>query len=204
MHFSKLFMTAMVGAASAAPAVIQQRAMTSANVVSAINDITVLSANLKVTVQGINFSPIAVLDPSTFTPVVIGFNGIITLVKNDIAAMASNPIGTLDVNGQTAVCSAFRNFVTVHQNLLAVLIGKGGLLQSVGGAPIATVLRALEGVVDTIADGIIDAVPTCAAGAQSDAASLKTMIEKAECAYTPAGTLGLDITCQLLLGLSSS
>ncbi|PQE27600.1 hypothetical protein CJF30_00007963 [Rutstroemia sp. NJR-2017a BBW] len=91
MHFSKLFMTAMVGAASAAPAIIQQREMTSDNVVGAINDITVLSGDVKVTVQGIDFSPLAVLNPSTFTPVVTGFKGIITLVQEDLEAIATNP-----------------------------------------------------------------------------------------------------------------
>ncbi|APA08974.1 predicted protein [Sclerotinia sclerotiorum 1980 UF-70] len=204
MQFSKLFMAAMVGVASAAPTVIEQRAMTSATVVSAIKNITILSGNLEVTVQGLNLSPISILDPSTFTPIVLGFNGIIASVQADISAMASNPIGTLTVSGQTDVCNAFRDFVKVHQDLLSVLIGKAGLLQSLGGAPVAAVLRTLEGVVDTIAFGIINAVPTCDTGAKAQAASLKQTIEKAECAYTPAGILGISLTCQILLGLSSS
>jgi hypothetical protein len=67
MHFSKLFMTAMVGAASAAPAVIQQRDMSANDVVGAIGEITVLSASLNLTVSKIEFSPLAIINPSTFT-----------------------------------------------------------------------------------------------------------------------------------------
>lgn len=39
-------------------------------------------------------------------------------------------------------------FVVVHQNLLNVVIGKSGLLQSIFLGPVASVLRSLEGVVD--------------------------------------------------------
>jgi hypothetical protein len=49
-----------------------------------------------------------------------------------------------------AIFDAFRDFVMVHQQLLNILIGKAGLLQTVPvvGAPVATVLRSLEGIVD--------------------------------------------------------
>lgn len=39
-------------------------------------------------------------------------------------------------------------FVIVHQNLLSLLIGKSGLLESVFLGPVASVLRSLESVVD--------------------------------------------------------
>jgi len=205
MHFSKLFMAAMVGAASAAPAVIEQRAMTSQNVCDAIGEITTLSANLEVTVKGINLSPLLIINPTTYTPIISGFQGIISLVQKDITAMATNPIADLtqDTDGQTAICTAFHDFVVVHQNLLSTLIGKDGILQSIGGGPIAAVLRALEKIVDTIAVGIIDAVPFCAAGAQSDANSLTKSIETAECMFTPAGPLGLKVTCDVFQTVAS-
>jgi hypothetical protein len=205
MHFSKFFMTAMVGAASAAPAVIQQRDMSSDDVCVAIGQITDLSAKLTVTVQGINLSPLAVINPATFTPITTGFQKIISTVSDDIQAMATNPIGdlTADTAGQTAICTAFHDFVVVHQNLLAVLIGKNGILTSIGGAPIAAVLRALEKIVDTIAFGIIDAVPFCAKGAQADADSLTKSIETAECMFTPAGPLGLQVTCDVFQTVAS-
>jgi hypothetical protein len=44
----------------------------------------------------------------------------------------------------------FLQFVRVHQVLLNILIGKAGLFQTVPfiGAPVAAVLRQIEGVVD--------------------------------------------------------
>jgi hypothetical protein len=49
-----------------------------------------------------------------------------------------------------AIFNAFREFVVIHQQLLKILIGKSGLFQTVPiiGAPVAAVLRSLEGVVD--------------------------------------------------------
>jgi len=198
-------MAAMVGAASAAPAVIQQRAMGSIEVVYAIKNITLLSSNLKDTTQKIDFSPLAIVTPDTFTPVIKGFYGIIDLVNKDIQTMKDNPMAPLAQDGQTAICTAFREFVVVHQNLLAIVIGKSGLVVSFGGGPVAAVLRILEGAVDTIAFGIIDAVPFCAAGAQMDKDSLTKKIHQAQCAYFPLGTvkIGLtEVTCSVFLGLT--
>ncbi|KAM3068826.1 hypothetical protein ACMFMG_010991 [Clarireedia jacksonii] len=195
MHFSKFFIAAFVGAASAAPAAIQQRdVMTSAVVVANINTIKVRSADLTVTVEGIKFSPLAIIQPATFKLVVDGFTGIITIASNDITAMQTTPIGDLTVAGQTDVCDAFRDFVKVHQNLLSVLISKSGILTQLGGGPIAEVLRSLEEVVDSLALGIIGAIPTCADGAKSDLASLDVTIQKARCAYIPLGSV-LPIFC---------
>ncbi|PQE33747.1 uvi-1 protein [Rutstroemia sp. NJR-2017a WRK4] len=187
----------MVGAASAAPAVIQQRDMSANDVVGAIGEITVLSASLNVTVSKIEFSSLAIITPSTFTTVTTGFQGIITAVSNDITAIGKNPIAdlTVDVDGQNAICSA----------LTTTVIGKKGLLTSLGGGPIAAVLRTLEGVVDTIAFQIIAAVPGCAEGAKADIASLKVTIQEAECAYVPLGTVIPGLICpvaNILGGLS--
>lgn len=49
-----------------------------------------------------------------------------------------------------AIFDAFREFVRVHQVLLNILIGKAGLFNTVPlvGAPVASVLRAVESIVD--------------------------------------------------------
>jgi len=198
-------MAAMVGAVSAAPAVIEQRAMSSATVVEAIENIKFRSSNLTIVVQGINVGPTVILTPLVIKPITDGFQDIINLAKQDIQNMKDNPMMNLgqDPKGQNAICTAFREFVGVHQVLLRVVIGKSGVLQSLGGGPIAAVLRVLEGVVDTIAFSLIDAVPTCSAGLSDDRKSLKVTIQQAECAYTPAGPLGLSATCTLFQAVGS-
>lgn len=59
-----------------------------------------------------------------------------------------------NVNDGTAIFDAFREFVRVHQVLLNILIGKAGLFNTVPfiGAPVAAVLRQIEGVVDVSAE----------------------------------------------------
>ncbi|KAG9859598.1 hypothetical protein KCU77_g4809, partial [Aureobasidium melanogenum] len=70
-----------------------------------------------------------------------------------------------------------------------------GLLQSIFLGPVAAVLRSLEGVVDTLAFGVIDSVPFCADDATSDKDNLDGTLSKAICAYTPGGSLGVDVFC---------
>jgi hypothetical protein len=86
-------------------------------------------------------------------------------------------------------------FVVVHQELLKILIGKSGLLEGIFLGPVAAVLRTLESVVDTLAFGIIDSAPVCEATATTDKSNLDDTLGKAVCAYTPGGTLGLDLFC---------
>ena len=76
-------------------------------------------------------------------------------------------------------------FVTVHQQLLATIIGKHGLLSLTPFTqPVAQVLRVLEGGVDTLAFGIIDSVPTCAQDATQNKNSLDRTLEDAVNEYS--------------------
>lgn len=59
----------------------------------------------------------------------------------------------------------------------------------------AAVLRSLEGVVDTFAFGVIDVVPVCEADATMKKSNLDDTLGKAVCAYTPGGSLGVDLFC---------
>ncbi|KAF5845933.1 hypothetical protein GGP41_008446 [Bipolaris sorokiniana] len=70
-------------------------------------------------------------------------------------------------------------FVRVHQVLLNILIGKAGLFTTIPfiGQPVAAVLRQVEGVVDTIAFGIIDLVESRAADLQREANNLGATLD---------------------------
>lgn len=72
----------------------------------------------------------------------------------------------------------------VHEELLKTVIGKHGLLSLTPFTqPVAAILRALEGVVDTLAFGIIDAVPTCAQDATQNKNSLDATLSDAQDTY---------------------
>lgn len=76
-------------------------------------------------------------------------------------------------------------FVKVHQNLLETIIGKKGLLSSTPfTAPIAAVLRVLEGVVDKVAFTIIGTVPTCEESAKKDLDALDKTLGETIDAYS--------------------
>lgn len=47
----------------------------------------------------------------------------------------------------------------------------------------------------TLAFGVIDSVPFCADNATSDKDNLDGTLSKAICAYTPGGSLGVDVFC---------
>jgi hypothetical protein len=53
----------------------------------------------------------------------------------------------------------------------------------------------LTTIAQTLAFGIIDSVPFCADKATANKDDLDETLGKAICAYTPAGTLGLDLFC---------
>ncbi|KAI1286369.1 hypothetical protein F5Y03DRAFT_402156, partial [Xylaria venustula] len=72
------------------------------------------------------------------------------------------------------VRAALLFFVAVHQALLNILIGKAGLFSIVPGIgqPVATALRGVEGVVDTIAINLIQLIQDPTADITPDANSL--------------------------------
>ncbi|KAF1350677.1 hypothetical protein BDV97DRAFT_397687 [Delphinella strobiligena] len=173
---------------------LQIRSMSSTAMVANINNITQQSTDLTTIVRNLSTNDSLRRRSTTYEQVIDGFQGIITTAQNDIIAMDGTAAYT-DTTAEQDVCDAFHNFVIVHQNLLSLLIGKSGLLESVFLGPIASVLLSLESVVDTLAFGIIDAVPFCANTATNDKNNLDDTLGKAICAYTPGGTLGVDLFC---------
>ncbi|KAI5237553.1 hypothetical protein E4T43_07991 [Aureobasidium subglaciale] len=195
MHFTSVFTPAvalLATAASASP--IEKRAVTADQMVATINKITQQSKSLATIAGNLNpMSGVPLLGPgsgsgsTSYQQLITGFQGIITTGTSAISSMDGTQAYT-----DTA---AELQFVVVHQNLLKIVIGKSGLLEGIFLGPVAAVLRSLEGVVDTLAFGIIDSVPFCADKATSDKNNLDDTLGKAVCAYTPAGSLGLNLFC---------
>ncbi|KAH8590127.1 hypothetical protein B0O99DRAFT_745433 [Bisporella sp. PMI_857] len=168
--------------------------LTAIKVTGSINAIAELSLDLTKVAKSITLGPLGLpLGAGGFGNLVVGFQKIITTATGALKG-TSKPSKSFTKGEQQEVCKAFRNFVKIHQELLDVVIGKGGILTLLGGAPVAAVLRVLEGVVDTIALQIISLVPTCSKGAKADLAALDKKIRSAQCVYTPLGTI-LPIFC---------
>ncbi|KAG9800722.1 hypothetical protein KCU95_g410, partial [Aureobasidium melanogenum] len=202
MHFSSLItpvVALLATTATASP--IKKREVSSDTMVQTIQKITQQSKSLTTVAEALNpMNGLPLLGPSSgsgsssFNDVINGFQGIIQTGTTAITSMQGTPSYT-DTAAEQQVCDAFHEFVVVHQNLLNVVIGKSGLLQSIFLGPVAAVLRSLENIVDTLAFGVIDSVPFCADDATSDKDNLDGTLGKAICAYTPGGSLGVDLFC---------
>ncbi|QIW96512.1 hypothetical protein AMS68_002030 [Peltaster fructicola] len=170
--------------ASCAAAQIAGSAQT---IINAINQVTTLSQDLQGSANNIDLS---VTGLAAAASVAAGFTNIVTTITSDITALAA--IQPLDAAcDQLAVVTALTKFVQVHQALLNIVIGKSGLIATVplAGPPIAAAIRALEGVVDTIAFRIIgllgSADAKCAASAQQSA--IDGTLSQATTAYPATG-----------------
>lgn len=198
MHFSNLAFAALglftISSAAPAPS-LQGRALTAAQMVANINQITWLSQQLQPIASNIQTGQTAIgkRQNNPFQPLIQGFNGIINTAQTDIGQMGGT--APYPADEATQVCNAFRDFVIVHQELLHIVIGKSGLLESIFLGQVASTLRNLESVVDTLAFDVIDSVPSCEAGATQNKEKLDTTLGQAVCAYTPGGTLGINIFC---------
>ncbi|RMZ00937.1 hypothetical protein D0860_07800 [Hortaea werneckii] len=198
MLFSKIFSAlALTSAVSGAAIQNEKRAITADQMVANIQKITQLSQDLQPVANAINTGDNAIfkrqLTTNAFQPTIDGLQQIIRVAYDDI----DNMPGTGDYTAANAqpVCDAFSDFVVVHQELLRIIIGKSGLLESIFLGPVAAVLRSLEDVVDTLAFGVIDSVPSCQASATQQKRDLDETLDKAVCAYTPGGTLLGAVTC---------
>ncbi|KAI8721737.1 hypothetical protein NCS52_00316000 [Fusarium sp. LHS14.1] len=154
-----------------------QAAIAPSDIVKTLETVTDLSSDTNDIAKTIT-NPVQIF---TAVPKLIGsFKNIITTVTDAISMLGDLPEDTdFPKSGQSEICEAFTGFVKVHQNLLETIIGKKGLLSSTPfTAPIAAVLRVLEGVVDKVAFTIIGTVPTCEESAKKDLEALdKTLGE---------------------------
>ncbi|KAK3389898.1 UVI-1 protein [Podospora didyma] len=176
----------LIASAVALMAVPTLAAITPAEVVNNIKAVTMKSQALQAPAQSISIinGPLIIVGLGPFPAIITGFADIVTTATAAVAQMQGNadvPAGPSAV----AIADAFREFVRVHQALLNILIGKSGLFTTVPiiGAPVAQVLRSVEGVVDQIAFGLIDTVESQATSLQADADALKMTLRTAIDSY---------------------
>ncbi|KAI1809996.1 UVI-1 [Poronia punctata] len=176
MRFSKIFAAgvAMAGAAMAA--------LTPDQIADGIKQITKKSQDLQEPAQSITIlnAPLLIIGQGPFPKLIAGFTDIVSTATVVISQFEGTQPITADADA-TLVFDTFRGFVRVHQELLNILIGKAGILEKVPlvGQPIATVLRSVEGVVDTIAITLINTVESKAKDLQSEANSLGQTLDLA-------------------------
>ncbi|KAK6345964.1 hypothetical protein TWF730_010302 [Orbilia blumenaviensis] len=167
-------------------------ALTPTQMIDNINVLIAKSQALQEPAQSITIlnGPLIVIGQGPFPQIISGFTDIIQTTTTAIAQMQGTEKVTVEDDRQ-AIAKAFREFVRVHQVLLNTLIGKAGLFNTVPvvGQPVASVLRQLEAVVDTIAFGLIDIVESDDMKAQAD--SLSGTITIAIDSYDG---LGLELT----------
>ncbi|KAI0407190.1 hypothetical protein F4802DRAFT_595416 [Xylaria palmicola] len=186
MLFSKIFTGVAMAATAMAAATPQQ-------IADGIKSITQKSQALQAPAQSITIlnAPLIIIGQGPFPQLITGFTDIVSTA----AALAAQLPGTepvqrrgekehardLSPRGPDAdlIFNAFREFVRVHQALLNILIGKAGLLAKIPiiGQPVATVLRQVENVVDTIAISLINLVQARANDLTSEANSLGNTLD---------------------------
>ena len=183
MQFSllKLAVAAMaISADSVLGAALPARAITPAQAVDNIRMLTTKSQALQAPAQSITLinGPLIIVGLGPFPQIISGFADIVQTATVAIAQMQGSAKVTNAADAK-AIADAFREFVRVHQVLLNILIGKAGLFNTVPfiGQPVASVLRQVEAVVDTIAFGLIDMLEGQVTDVQSQANNLHQTIE---------------------------
>lgn len=190
MLFSKIFAGLAMAASATAAATPQQ-------IADGIKSITQKSQALQAPAQSITIlnAPLIVIGQGPFPPIIAGFTDIVSTATVLISQLdGTAPIQKraegemvhardLSPRGPDAdlIFDAFRGFVRVHQQLLNILIGKAGILSKIPivGQPVATVLRSVENVVDTIAITLINLVEARAKDLESEANSLGATLDLA-------------------------
>ncbi|KAI1129343.1 hypothetical protein F5Y10DRAFT_238398 [Nemania abortiva] len=196
MLFSKIFAGIALASTAMAAATPQQ-------IADGIKSITQKSQALQGPAQSITIlnAPLIVIGQGPFPQIIAGFTDIVSTAT----VLASQLPGTApiqkraekeharDISARGAdadlVFDAFREFVRVHQVLLNILIGKAGILEQIPviGQPVATVLRQVEGVVDTIAITLINLTEARANDISSQADSLGNTLDLAISKYEGIG-----------------
>ncbi|KFY04321.1 hypothetical protein V491_09388 [Pseudogymnoascus sp. VKM F-3775] len=163
-------------------------AATPQQIADGIKSITQKSQALQAPAQSITIvnAPLIVIGQGPFPQIIAGFTDIIstaTTLSGQIGAAKRMARRQHVARGpdDDLVFNSFREFVRVNQQLLNILIGKSGVLTSVPlvGQPVATVLRSLEGIVDTIAISLISTFEARAKDLTSEANSLGSTLDLA-------------------------
>ncbi|KAI6777817.1 uncharacterized protein J7T54_002738 [Emericellopsis cladophorae] len=183
MRFTALLVAGMATIASCIPA--QQ-------VADNIGQITTLSRDLQTPAKSLNILDGALLTlgqgnfPESLSTHDFTTGGFTEIVSVGTAFADGMDPETYDEDESAIIFDAFRTFVKVHQELLNILIGKAGLFSTVPfiGQPVASVLRAVEGVVDTLALSLIDMAESAAQDLQEEADALGSTLDTAIGTYS--------------------
>ncbi|KAF9736582.1 hypothetical protein PMIN06_012507 [Paraphaeosphaeria minitans] len=184
-------------------------------VINAINEVTQISFALQSAArkigagifprEDVSVNGATDLFRSPITDVALGLVRITTTVQTALPTFITFPPFPPSCSSDTIIL-AWLEFVRVHQELLAILIGRSALLetgpfkrssavnpadgtlvergeQGFIGRPIAVALRGIEAVVDTLAVGIVDLVPGKSECSKKKSAELKEKIKKAQTSY---------------------
>ncbi|KAI0447167.1 UVI-1 [Xylaria telfairii] len=181
MLFSKIFAAGAIMATSA------MAALTPAQIADSLKRVTTQSQQLQGPAQSITIvnAPLIIIGQGPFPTIIQGFTEIVSTATVTISQLDGTAPITNDADA-TLIFDAFRAFVRVHQELLNILIGKAGILTKVPfiGQPVATVLRSVESVVDTIAISLIDLVESRTKDLQSEANNLGSTLDLAIQTYS--------------------
>ncbi|KAJ7182507.1 hypothetical protein C8R43DRAFT_1228911 [Mycena crocata] len=133
--------------------------MTSADVVKNIDTVTTVSAKITASLDTIT-TRTTLSGVTVVAKEVTGyFHTIIVSITADIAIMKGSPPFTAAADCK-AIAGALIKFVQVHQLVLSTVIGKHSIFAQFGlTAPIAAVLRTLEGGIDAFAFALIALIP---------------------------------------------
>ncbi|KAI5251903.1 hypothetical protein E4T42_03857 [Aureobasidium subglaciale] len=212
MRFSTIAAPVMALFATSAYAGVMKRDATSDLLIQQLSELTQMSKTFTPQISAIKAGGLIAKRQSNpfqynvliclVTPIIDDFRAFIEKETADIQTVGSMP-PVSDETAQKQVCSAYSTFVQAHQELLKVVIGKSGLLEGIFLGPVAAVLRSHEGALDTVSFITIDSVASCAEAVTSQKSSLDDTLGKAICAYTPGGSLGLDLFCKNAVTWSS-
>lgn len=180
-------------------------------IIDAINQVTFLSQNLQSSAKLIGGDKVGKRD-ETETAIALGpiddvargLTNIATTLSSAAPKFVFLPPLPPDCNSDTVVIALIQ-FVRVHQALLNILIGRAGLLENgpikrdasydgsvqlyerannaFVGKAIATALRAVERIVDTVAARLIDLIPTKSECAKQQKAELDASLKEAITSY---------------------
>ncbi|KAK6362670.1 hypothetical protein TWF730_000125 [Orbilia blumenaviensis] len=186
MHFFKKAVTCAI----ALLAVPSLAAVTPAQIADGLKMLTEKSKALEAPAQSITIvnAPLIVIGQGPFPTIIAGFSDMVSTGN----ALISQFEGIEPIRGtdEDLVYNAFHEFYKTHEILLNILIGKAGIVGKVPvvGQPVATALRGVEGVVDTIAITLIGQTETRSKDLESDANSLGNTLELAIQSYESIGS----------------
>ncbi|KAL2194703.1 UVI-1 [Corynascus similis CBS 632.67] len=180
----------VAGAALMAASVLA--AATPQQITDGIRMITQKSQALQPVAQSITVlnAPLIVIGQGPFPTLITGFTDIISTANALITQLpGTDPIQKRNVPSRITrrgpdadlVFQSFREFVRANQDLLNILIGKADILTKVPvvGQPVATALRGVEGVFDTIAITLINLIEARARDLTAEADSLGKTLDLA-------------------------